>query len=78
MRSVLSSANRLLAATLIDWIGTGFYLALSAIFLTRSADLTTPEVGLVLAIAGMVAFLGSVHVGRLGDRMRRALLCSAP
>jgi len=76
MGSVLSSANRLLAATLIDWIGTGFYLALSAIFLTRSADLTAPEVGLVLAIAGMVAFLGSVHIGRLGDRMgpRQVLL----
>jgi MFS family permease len=67
MMPALSSPNRLLAATLIDWVGTGFYLALSAIFLTRSAGLTVSEVGLVLAIAGMVAFFGSVHVGRLGD-----------
>jgi predicted MFS family arabinose efflux permease len=71
-----SSPNRLLAATLIDWIGTGFYLALSAIFLTRSAGLKPGEVGLVLAVAGMVAFFGSVHVGRLGDRIgpRQVLL----
>jgi len=76
MRAVLSSPNRLLAATLIDWTGTGFYLALSAIFLTRSAGLPASEVGLVLAVAGMVAFFGSVHVGRMGDRIgpRQVLL----
>jgi MFS family permease len=76
MTPVPSSPNRLLAATLIDWIGTGFYLALSAIFLTRSAGLEPSEVGLVLAVAGMVAFFGSVHVGRLGDRIgpRQVLL----
>lgn len=76
MVPVLSSPNRLLAATLIDWIGTGFYLAISAIFLTRSAGLKPNEVGLILAVAGMVAFFGSVHVGRLGDRVgpRQVLL----
>jgi MFS family permease len=76
MRPVLSSPNRLLAATLMDWTGTGFYLALSAIFLTRSAGLDRSEVGLVLAVAGMVAFSGSVHIGRLADRIgpRQVLL----
>jgi MFS family permease len=69
MMAALSSQSRLLAATLIDWTGTGFYLALSAIFLTRSAGLAPSEVGLVMAIAGTVAFFGSVHVGRLGDRI---------
>lgn len=72
----MSPTTRLLAATLIDWTGTGFYLAVSAIFLTRSAGVTVSEVGPVLAVAGLVAFFGSVHVGRLGDRIgaRQVLL----
>jgi MFS family permease len=61
-------SKRLLAAGLIDWTGTGFYLAISAIFLTRSAGLTVGQVGLALSAVGLVAFAGSVHVGRLGDR----------
>ena len=69
-------SGRLVAASLIDWTGTGFYLAISAIFLTRSVGLTPSQVGLALAGAGFVAFAGSVHVARLGDRYghRRALV----
>src|SRR5262245_21592147 len=60
--------RRLLAAGLIDWTGTGLYLAIAAIFLTRSVGLTPGEVGLALAATGLVSFAGSVHLGRLGDR----------
>jgi len=76
MTRALTAPQRLLAATLIDWIGTGFYLAISAIFLTRSVGLSAAEVGVVLAVAGFVAFAGSVQLGRLGDRFgpRRVLL----
>jgi MFS family permease len=59
---------RLLAADLLDWTGTGFYLAISAIFLTRAVGLAPSQVGLALAGVGAVSFAGGVHVGRLGDR----------
>jgi len=62
-------------AGLIDWTGTGFYLAISAIFLTRAVGMTGGEVGITLAIVGLVAFTGSVPVARLGDRFgARAVL----
>jgi hypothetical protein len=32
---MVRGSRRLLAATLIDWTGTGLYVAISAIFLTR-------------------------------------------
>jgi hypothetical protein len=64
----LSPPARLLLAALIDWTGTGFYLAVSAIFLTRAVGLTPPQVGLALAAVGAVAFAGSVPLGRLADR----------
>jgi MFS family permease len=63
-----SAAARLLAADFIDWTGTGFFLAVSAIFLTRAVGLAPGQVGLALAGVGIVAFAGGVHVGRLGDR----------
>lgn len=76
MQRSIAPTTRLLAATLVDWTGTGFYVAISAIFLKRSVGLTTGEIGLVLAFAGAVAFLGSVPLGRLGDRFghREALV----
>ena len=60
--------TRLLAAGLIDWTGTGFYLAISAIFLTRAVGLTPAQAGVALAGVGTVAFAGSVPLGRLADR----------
>ena len=63
-----SAASRLLVSSLIDWTGTGFYLAISAIFLTRAVGMTSAEVGISLALVGLVAFGGSIPVARLGDR----------
>ena len=63
-----AAANRLLVSSLIDWTGTGFYLAISAIFLTRAVGMTSEEVGISLALVGLVAFGGSIPVARLGDR----------
>ena len=60
----LSPPARLLVAGLIDWTGTGFYLAISAIFLTRAVGLTAAQAGLALAAVGLVAFAGGVPVGR--------------
>jgi hypothetical protein len=79
MRTIACMARsqaRLVASSLIDWTGTGFYLAISAIFLTRSVGLSAGEVGVALAAAGVVAFAGSVPVGRLADRFghREALV----
>jgi Major Facilitator Superfamily len=68
MPAMPRATTRLLLAALIDWTGTGLYLAVAAIFLTRSAGLAPGEVGLALSATGLVAFAGSVPVGRLGDR----------
>lgn len=75
-RRLGTPSSRLLLAGLVDWTGTGFYLAVSAIFLTRSVGLTVSEVGLALACAGAVAFALSVPTARLGDRFghRRVLI----
>jgi hypothetical protein len=59
----LSAPSRLVAASLIDWTGTGFYVAVSAIFLTRSVGLTASEAG--LALAGVYG-LGGVATEILG------------
>ena len=61
-------SGRLVAASLIDWIGTGFYLAISAIFLTRSVGLTPSQVGLALAGAGVV--VGSLVTPAAARRAR--------
>jgi hypothetical protein len=64
--SGLSDRSRLVAASLIDWTGTGFYVAVSAIFLTRSVGLTPNQAGLAPAAVGLVTFAGSVPVGAWG------------
>jgi MFS family permease len=72
----LSSETRFLAATLIDYAGTGFYLAVSAVYLTESVGLTRVGVGIALAAVGVVALVGTVPLGRLADRFghRRGLI----
>ncbi|MEU3281640.1 MFS transporter [Streptomyces antibioticus] len=64
-----TAAGRSFAVTsLINAIGTGLYLAGSAVFFVRSVGLTAAQVGLGLAVSGVVGFLTTVPIGALADR----------
>lgn len=54
--------------SLVNAVGTGLYLAASAVFFVRSVGLTAAEVGLGLGISGVVGFLTTVPIGAAGDR----------
>jgi MFS family permease len=58
----------LLAAALIDWLGTGLFLAMSTVFFVRVVGLSVTEVGLGLTIAALAALPLIALVGRLADR----------
>ncbi|MEU3609667.1 MFS transporter [Streptomyces sp. NPDC035033] len=65
-----TAAGRSFAITsLINAIGTGLYLAGSAVFFVRSVGLTNAQVGLGLAVSGVVGFLTTVPIGALADRL---------
>jgi MFS family permease len=54
--------------SLVNAIGTGLYLAASAVFFVRSVGLTAAEVGFALAVSGVAGFLTTVPIGAAGDR----------
>jgi MFS family permease len=54
--------------SLVNAVGTGLYLAASAVFFVRSVGLTAAEVGAGLAISGVAGFLTTVPIGAAGDR----------
>lgn len=58
----------LLGTALVEWSGTGLFLAMSTLFLVRIAGLGTGQVGAGLTIAGLVALSATLPVGRLADR----------
>ncbi len=62
--------------SLVNAIGTGLYLAASAVFFVRAVGLTAAEVGTGLAISGAVGFLATVPIGAAGDHFgaRRTLV----
>ncbi|MCT9008471.1 MFS transporter [Streptomyces sp. NPDC054766] len=70
------SARRLIAASFVDSVGTGLFIAGSALFFTRVLGLSTVQIGLGLTLAGLAGFLGMVPVGRLADRIggKRAIV----
>ncbi|MER6673355.1 MFS transporter [Streptomyces sp. NPDC000983] len=72
------SALALLAAVFVDALGSGLYMAVSVVFLTRYLDLGSGQVGLGLGIAGAVSFALLVPTGILADRAgpRRMLLAA--
>jgi MFS family permease len=61
--------RRLVVVSFIDSLGTGLFLAGSALFFTRDIGLAAGQVGLGLSLAGVVGFLCSVPVGRISDRV---------
>lgn len=69
-------ARRLVAVSLVDSVGTGFFLAGSAIFFVRVLGLSAAQVGLGLAVSSLVGFLTTVPLGMLSDRLgpRRMLV----
>lgn len=58
----------LLTAALVDWAGTGMFIAVSTVFFVRVAGLSVPEVGLGLTVAALAAMGLILPIGRLGDR----------
>ncbi|MFI9770552.1 MFS transporter [Streptomyces sp. NPDC052415] len=62
------TARALLAAVFVDALGSGLYMAVSVVFLTRYLDLGSSEVGLGLGVAGAVSFALLVPTGILADR----------
>ena len=60
--------RRFLAVSFIDSLGTGMFLAGSALFFTRDLGLTAGQVGLGLSLSGVTGFACSVPIGRLSDK----------
>jgi MFS family permease len=60
--------RRLLAASLADALGTGLFLPLSVIYLTRIVGLSPTRVGLGLMIAGLLAITAAPLSGALLSR----------
>jgi len=55
-------------ATLIEWTGTGLFLAVSTIYFVKVAHLSTSSVGTGLTIGGAVAVAAAVPIARLAGR----------
>ncbi|MER5744955.1 MFS transporter [Streptomyces sp. NPDC002225] len=55
-------------ATLIEWTGTGLFLAVSTIYFVKVAHLSTSVVGTGLTIGGAVAVAAAVPIARLAAR----------
>jgi MFS family permease len=70
------SSRCFLAVFFVDSVGTGLFLAGSALFFTRAVGLTSTQVGLGLSLSGVAGLLCSVPLGRLADRFgsRRTLV----
>src|SRR6266540_2944652 len=63
------SSRLLIVVALVDSLGTGLFLSGSAVFFTRSAGLSTTEVGVGLTAGGLCALLTLTPLGMLADRI---------
>jgi MFS family permease len=59
---------RFVGASLVDALGTGCFLAGSAIFFTREVGLSAAQVGIGLTLSGAIGLLATVPWGRAADR----------
>jgi MFS family permease len=68
--------RRLVAGSFVDSLGTGLFLAGSALFFSRVLGLSTVQIGAGLSLGGLAGVLGIVPIGRLADRVggRRAIV----
>jgi hypothetical protein len=62
------ASRRLLAVFFVDAVGTGLFLAGSALFFTRVIGLTSAQVGLGLSLSAVFGLLCAVPIGKLADR----------
>jgi MFS family permease len=58
----------LLAVASVDAVGTGLYLAGSALFFTKFVGLSVEQVGIGLSVAGFLGFFSPIPFGRFADR----------
>ncbi|MGW2158848.1 MFS transporter [Nonomuraea sp. NPDC001699] len=68
--------RRLLGASFVDFLGSGLFLAFSAVYFTGVVGLAAGQVGLGMSIAGAAAIAAAIPLGRAADRygVRRALV----
>jgi MFS family permease len=72
MRDLLPTTKplrRLAFATLVDAFGTGMFLAVAVLYLTRTAGFSPAAVTGGLSAAGLAAFVAAIPLGRAGDRV---------
>ncbi|MFB7329694.1 MFS transporter [Streptomyces sp. NPDC056190] len=63
------ASKRLLSVAFVDSVGTGLFLAGSALFFTRALHLSVTQVGLGLSMSGLAGLLCSVPIGKAADRI---------
>jgi MFS family permease len=63
------AVRRLIAATLINTLGNGVYVAVGALYLTRAVGLSVAHVGAGLTIAALVGLVASTPLGVVADRL---------
>ncbi|NYF57527.1 MFS transporter [Micromonospora purpureochromogenes] len=61
-------ARTLALSTLVNTVGRGTWLTVSALFLTRSVGLSVREVGIGLTVTALVSLIASTPMGYLADR----------
>jgi len=70
--------TRLLAALVIDALGSGLFVPLSLLFFVATTPLSLPKVGLALSVAAIIRIPATIGAGPFTDRVgaRRAVVVS--